>query len=112
MSTETKTPERKYSEAEEAAIVAFAEANGGLVTYENADTLAEQLDKDVRSIRAKASRMGIYRGKAKESVNGGKVESKADIAEEIAAIVGKNMEGLEKAPKAQLGFIRDYLKAA
>lgn len=110
MSNISNTPERKYTEAQEQRFTEVAEANGGLIDGALAEALADEMGKDVRSIRAKASRMGIYKAKERQSVNGGKVESKLDIAEEIARIVGRNMEGMEKAPKTQLQNIRDHLR--
>lgn len=104
--------EKKYTEAQEKRIQEVADANGGNITNDLAESLADEFDKDVRSVRAKASRMGIYKAQERKSANGGAVESKLDIAEEIAGIIGKNMDGLEKAPKSQLTFIRDFIKAA
>jgi hypothetical protein len=55
--------------------------------------------------------MGIYKAQAKVSKTGGKIESKESIALDIAAIVGKNLDGLEKAPKTALLVIRERLAA-
>ena len=95
-----------YSEAQEAEMLAAG-------TIDNAKALefAAKFGKDVRSVRAKAVRMGIYKAAEKKSKSGGKVESKEDIVLEIQALVGRNMEGLEKAPKLVLQTLRSKLAA-
>ena len=101
-----KVVEKNYSEAQEAILLA-----AGIIDNAKAMELAIELNKDVRSIRAKAVRMGIYKAQAKVSKTGGKIESKESIALDIAAIVGKNLDGLEKAPKTALLVIRERLAA-
>lgn len=101
-----KVVEKNYSEAQEAILLA-----AGVIDNAKAMELAVELNKDVRSIRAKATRMGIYKAQAKVSKTGGKIESKEKIAADIAAIVGKDMAGLEKAPKLALQIIRERLAA-
>ena len=102
----TKVTEKNYSEAQEAILLA-----AGIIDNAKAMELATQLQKDVRSIRAKAVRMGIYKAAVKVSKSGGKVESKEDIVADIAKIVGKNLDGLEKAPKLALQIIRSKIAA-
>lgn len=102
----TKVTEKNYSEAQEAILLA-----AGIIDNAKAIELAGQLQKDVRSIRAKAVRMGIYKAAEKVSKTGGKVESKEAIVADIAKIVGKNLDGLEKAPKLSLQIIRQRLTA-
>jgi hypothetical protein len=102
----TKVTEKNYSEAQEAILLA-----AGIIDNAKAIELANQLQKDVRSIRAKAVRMGIYKAAVKVSKSGGKVESKEDIVADIAKIVGKNLDGLEKAPKLALQIIRSKIAA-
>ena len=104
--TTTKTVERNYSEAQEAELMA-----AGIIDNAKAIEFAAKFDKDVRSIRAKAVRMGIYKAAEKVSKTGGKVESKEAIVSDIAKIVGKNLDGLEKAPKLVLQTIRSKLAA-
>lgn len=107
-----KAPAAKnYSDAQEARLMEAATNAGGKIDGELAKALAVELDKDVRSIRAKATRMGIYKAAEKVSKTGGKIESKEEIAADIAAIVGKNMDGLEKAPKLVLQILRTKLSA-
>jgi len=112
MATTTAKTEKNYSDAQEARLTeAAAATTSGKIDGELAKALAIELDKDVRSIRAKATRMGIYQAAVKVSKTGGKVESKEDITADIAALVGKNMDGLEKAPKLALQNIRAALSA-
>ena len=101
-----KVTEKNYSEAQEKILLA-----SGIIDNAKAIELAAQFKKDVRSVRAKAVRMGIYVGKPKVSKSGGKIESKDDIVADIAKIVGKNLDGLEKAPKLALQIIRSKVAA-
>ena len=102
----TKAVEKNYSESQEAAMLA-----AGIIDNDKALEFAAQFGKDVRSIRAKAVRMGIYKAKEKVSKTGGKVESKEDIVADISEIVNRNMDGLEKAPKLVLQILRTRLAA-
>lgn len=75
--------------------------------------LAARFGKTERSITAKAVRMGVaYERKQPTTKAGGKVEKKETIVSEIAAIVGGNLDGLEKAPKGALQLLRDFVNAA
>ena len=98
--------EKNYSDAQEAEMLA-----AGVIDNAKALEFAAKYGKDVRSVRAKAVRMGIYKAAEKKSKSGGKVESKEDIVKEIQALVGRNMEGLEKAPKLVLQTLRSKLAA-
>jgi hypothetical protein len=102
----TKEVIKNYSEAQEAEMLA-----AGIIDNDAAIEFAAKFGKDVRSIRAKAVRMGIYKAKEKVSKTGGKIESKEAIVADIAAIVGKNLDGLEKAPKQALVTLRARLSA-
>jgi hypothetical protein len=102
----TKEVTKNYSEAQEAEMLA-----AGVIDNDAAIEFAAKFGKDVRSIRAKAVRMGIYKSKEKVSKTGGKIESKEAIVADIAQIVGKNLEGLEKASKQSLIAIRSKLSA-
>ena len=102
----TKEITKNYSEAQEAELAA-----AGIIDNAKALEFAAKFGKDVRSIRAKAVRMGIYKAAEKVSKTGGKIESKEAIVEDIAAIVGKNLDGLEKAPKLVLQILRSKLSA-
>lgn len=102
----TKVVEKNYSPEQEQIMLA-----AGTIDNTKALELAAQFGKDVKSVRAKAVRMGIYKGAEKKSKSGGAIESKEKIAADIAALVGKSMEGLEKAPKLALQQIRAKLSA-
>jgi hypothetical protein len=102
----TKEVIKNYSEAQEAEMLA-----AGIIDNDAAIEFAAKFGKDVRSIRAKAVRMGIYKAKEKVSKTGGKIESKEAIVADIAAIVGRNLDGLEKASKQSLIAIRAKLAA-
>ena len=97
---------KNYTAAQEAELEA-----AGVIDNELALEFAAKFGKDVRSIRAKAVRMGLYKAKEKVSKTGGKVESKEDIVADIAELVGKNLDGLEKAPKLVLQTLRTRLSA-
>lgn len=97
---------KNYTESQEAEMLA-----AGIIDNAKALEFAAKFGKDVRSIRAKAVRMGIYKAAEKVSKTGGKIESKEKIVEDIAAIVGKNLDGLEKAPKLVLQTLRSKLAA-
>lgn len=98
-----ETP-KNYTEAQEAELLA-----AGVIDNAKALEFADKFGKDVRSIRAKAVRMGIYKAAEKVSKTGGKIESKEKIVEDIAELVGKNLDGLEKAPKLVLQILRSKL---
>ena len=102
----TKEVVKNYTDAQEAELMA-----AGVIDNDAAIEFAAKFGKDVRSIRAKAVRMGIYKAKEKVSKTGGKIESKEAIVADIAAIVGKNLDGLEKAPKQALITLRARLSA-
>lgn len=97
---------KNYTESQEAELLA-----AGVIDNAKALEFAARFGKDVRSIRAKAVRMGIYKAAEKVSKTGGKIESKEAIVSDIAAIVGKNLDGLEKAPKLVLQVLREKLSA-
>jgi len=102
----TKEVVKNYTEAQEAELMA-----AGVIDNDLAIEFAAKFGKDVRSIRAKAVRMGLYKAKDKVSKTGGKIESKEAIVADIAALIGKNLDGLEKAPKLVLQTLRTRLSA-
>lgn len=102
----SKEVAKNYTEAQEARLAEF-----DVIDNDTAIELAAELGKDVRSIRAKAVRMGLYKAKDKVSKTGGKIESKEAIVADIAALIGKNLDGLEKAPKLVLQELRAKLSA-
>lgn len=79
----------------------------------SATALGEKMGKGYRSIIAKAGRLDgvVYNRKPKATKSGDPIEHKDDIVAEISRIVEANLEGLEKAPKAALQAVRDYVTA-
>lgn len=74
--------------------------------------LATEFGKTERSVTAKAVRMGVaYERKQPQTKTGAPVERKEAIVAEIQAIVGGNLEGLDKAPKQALQLVRNFLVA-
>jgi len=103
--TMTKQTEKNYTEAQEARLAEFDVIDNALATE-----LAAEFGKTVASVRAKAARMGSYQAKVRTSKTGGPIERKEAIVADIAALVGANMDGLEKAGKEQLVAIRAALQ--
>lgn len=76
--------------------------------------LAAEFGKTVASVRAKASRMGLYRKVERTRKDGTKAESKGDLANEIASLLGVNVEVAESLANANrpiLVKVRDALKS-
>ena len=99
----------KYTPAMEQAIRDAAPLN-----LEIATALAASFGNGIsaKSVTAKASRMGVaYNRKVAVSKTGAPVEKKETIVDEISGIVNASLDGLEKAPKAALQTLRDYLVA-
>ncbi len=97
---------KNYTEAQEARMNEFEFIDSAI-----AQELADEFGKNQKSIVAKAVRMGLYKAKEKTSKTGGKVETKEEIVADISTLVGKNLEGLEKAPKLVLQELRAKLSA-
>lgn len=105
----TKITEKNYSEAQEARLASFAQIDNELAMQ-----LAVEFNKDVKSIRAKAVRMGLYKAQEKVGKTGAKLETKAQMVAEIAALMGtaiSTLEGLDKAPRHVLFHMRKHLAA-
>lgn len=100
-----------YTEAQVERIHEAAEEAGGKFGNSVAEQLAIEFGKDVRSVRAKASREGVYQAKAKTTKSGQPIERKEAIVADIAALVGQAVDGLEKAPKEALQRVRSALSA-
>lgn len=83
----------------------------GVIDNALATELAARFGKTVASVRAKAVSLGVYRAQERKTKSGDPIETKDAIVTEITNLVGKNMEGLEKAPKAVLREIRAALAA-
>jgi hypothetical protein len=102
----TKEITKNYTEAQEAELLAAAP-----IDNEKATAFAAKFGKNVASVRAKAVRLGVYQAKERTSKSGGPIESKEAIVADIARLVGRNLEGLEKGPKQALIAIREALSA-
>lgn len=97
-----------YTPAMEAELTAIAKE--GKLNAETAATFADKHGLSARSVIAKATRMNLpYQKKVRTTKAGGKIESKAAIAEQLSAIIGANLDGLENAPKGALQAVRDYI---
>lgn len=102
----SKEVTKNYTEAQEARMSEFEFIDSAI-----ANELAIEFNKNPKSVIAKAVRMGLYKAKEKTSKSGGKIESKEQIVADIAELVGKNLDGLEKASKQALIAIRAKLAA-
>lgn len=105
----TKQATSKYTPAMEQAIRDAAPLNQAKAT-----ALAAEFGEKftARSVTAKAVRMGVpYERKQPTTKTGEPVERKEAIVAELAELVGRNLDGLEKAPKPALQAIRDFLAA-
>ena len=102
-----KQTQKNYTDEQEAILAKYT-------TIDNATALelASQFNKDVKSIRAKAVRLGIYKRQEKATKSGTKIEAKSVIVSEIATIAGiaiETLDGLDKAPKIALQAIRQAI---
>ena len=97
---------KNYTEAQEARMAEFDVIDAAV-----AQELADEFGKNVKSVIAKAVRMGLYKAKERTSKTGGKIETKEEIVAEISELVGKSLDGLEKAPKLVLQELRAKLSA-
>lgn len=77
-----------------------------------AAALAAEFGKTARSVIAKAVRMEVgYNAKQPTTKSGDPVTKKDALVSEIAAIVGSNLDGLEKAPKAALHALASFARS-
>ena len=97
---------KNYTETQEARMAEF-----DVIDAATAQELADEFGKNVKSVIAKAVRMGLYKAKERTSKTGAPIERKEQIVADIAALVGASMEGLEKAPKLVLQELRAKLSA-
>jgi hypothetical protein len=103
MTAQAKTP--NYSAEAEALIVARARDAGGKLTLVDAEKLAIELGRTVKSLTAKLSRMGMYQAKTYVTKNGEKAVKKDTHAEAIGAILQlteAEVDSLTKANKTAL----------
>jgi Tfp pilus assembly protein PilP len=106
--TATKTV--NYTAEQEATITAMAGA--GKLTSADAEKLAEQFSKTVKSVVAKLSRMGVYKAKEYTTKTGAAPVTKSVHAEAIGAILRlplNDIDSLEKCTKNALHTIFEAL---
>jgi hypothetical protein len=109
MTAQTTAKAVNYTAEQEAVIAAMAAATEkGLLTSADAEKLAEQFGKTVKSVVAKISRMGMYQKKVYTTKTGEAVEKKDSLADKLAEIVGlteAEADSLTKANKTALAKI-------
>jgi len=79
------------------------------------ENLAIETKRDVKSIRAKLVRMGVYVKKTYVPKTGGTVETKDKIVQSIAGTLGvteAQLAGLNKATKPTLNLLRAAFEVA
>ena len=98
-----------YTADQETAILAMAQAaETGKLTNTDAEKLAEQFGKTVKSVVAKLSRMGVYQKKEYTTKTGEAVVKKNALADKLAEICDlteAETTSLEKATKTALAKI-------
>jgi hypothetical protein len=109
--TATKTV--NYTAEQESAIMAMAATTEkGLLNVADAEKLAEQFGKTVKSVVAKLSRMGVYAKKEYTTKTGGVAIKKDAHADAIGAILKMSegeIDSLTKANKTALVKIFEAL---
>ena len=81
-------------------------------TRETVQQLANELDKSVKSIIGKLSREGVYQKAIYKTKTGELPITKAQLIVEIATLLeadSTKLMGLEKAPKQDLKYLRDFI---
>ena len=103
-----------YTGDQETTILAMAQAaETGKLTNTDAEKLAEQFGKTVKSVVAKLSRMGVYQKKEYTTKTGEAVVKKNTLADKLAEICGlteAETTSLEKATKTALVKIIEKLE--
>lgn len=114
MTTVKKVVVANYSDEVLQAIV--NEYNAFIVDFPNDNlailhTLATKYGKSIHSLRAKLSSLNVYKTIASNanSTSNSKM-TKESLANAIAALVGRDLVGLEVAPKATLQTLYDFVR--
>ena len=98
-----------YTPEQEALIAEMAgAAETGTLNAANAEMLAAEFGKTVKSVVAKLSRMGVYQKKVYTTKTGDAVVKKDSLADKLAEIVGlteAETDSLTKANKTALAKI-------
>lgn len=77
------------------------------------EDIAQQLDTTTRSVIAKLSSLGVYQKKQYLDKRGNPPQSKGELVDEIALLLGTQpdrVESLEKANKSVLLLLIEHLK--
>ena len=111
--TTKKVVQANYSEDVLQAIV--AEYNAFIVDFPNDNnailhTLATKYGKSVHSLRAKLASLKLYVTANHTAANSNSKMTKEAIANAIALLVGRDLSGLEIAPKATLQTLYDFIR--
>lgn len=111
--TTKKVVQANYSEDILLAIV--AEYQAFIADFPNDNlailhTLATKYGKSIHSLRAKLSSLKVYVTANNTTVSSNKGMTKEAIANAISALVGRDLVGLEVAPKATLQTIYDFVR--
>lgn len=105
-----------YTEAQAKELAdAYSDCDSDETRAECVENFSQKFGKNVKSIRAKLVREGVYVKKAYVSKTGKKAETKDRIVEAIAGAMGVSSErlnGLEKATKPTLELIRATVEIA
>tara|TARA_B110000014_G_scaffold38952_1_gene25297 strand:- start:400 stop:714 length:315 start_codon:yes stop_codon:yes gene_type:complete len=99
-----------YNEEQTKRIVEAYQHNPSRETVES---LADELQKSIKSIIGKLSREGVYRREIYKTKTGELPVTKMEIVSNIADDLGievESLSGLEKAPKAVLKTLENSLK--
>ena len=98
-----------YTEDQTKHIIAAYQEKPNRATVES---LAEELDKSVKSIIGKLSREGVYRREIYKTKSGDLPVTKVEIVSNIADSLGIEVDsllGLEKTPKATLKNLEEAI---
>lgn len=104
--------------SEEVLVAIVNEYNAFIVDFPNdnmaiLNTLATKYGKSVHSLRAKLSSLKVYKTiQATQGTvggGGGKGMTKESLVNAIALLVGRDLVGLEVAPKATLQTLYDFI---
>ena len=112
--TTKKVVQANYSEDILLAIV--AEYQAFIVDFPNDNnailhTLADKYGKSVHSLRAKLSSLKVYVTTTHTAASSNKSMTKESLVNAIALIAGRDLVGLEVAPKTTLQTLFDFIRS-
>lgn len=100
-----------YTSEQEARFAELATELGGSLNSAACETLASEMGKTLRSVVAKASRLGIYRKKEYISKSGEAVQKKDGYAEAIGAVLKMSEGEIDSLTKANKTALEKIFKA-